>query len=249
MKGVILRINPQALPVDISHDIEAHDIMAGALVLANAYSHFPEGTIHVAVVDPGVGSQRRPIILETSQGYFVGPDNGIFTLVYEREAIIRTVAIENPKFSAPTVSRTFHGRDVFAPAAAYLSLGVSVELFGSPVDAGVVLAFPRPRVTDNTAEGEVIHIDRFGNLITNISADLFERFIEAGSQEIWVANHKVCGPYESYEDGREGEIFGIFGSSGLLEISMKGTSAWETLGLGRGAVVRVLRSLKGGVKE
>lgn len=249
MKGVILRINPQVVLVDISHDIGAHEIAAGALILANAYSHFPTGTIHVAVVDPGVGSRRKAIILETSRAYFVGPDNGIFTLIYERETVIRAVTVENPKFMASTVSRTFHGRDVFAPAAAYLSLGVSVELFGPPVDAGMTLAFSRPRVTNHTAEGEVIHVDRFGNLITNISADLFAGFVGAGSQKIRLADHEVSGPYESYEDGREGEVFGIFGSSGLLEISMNKTSAQKMLGLGRGTAVRVVRSLKAGERE
>ncbi len=249
MKGVILRINPQALPVDITHEIEAHDIAAGAFVLGSAYSDFPTGTIHVAVVDPGVGGQRRAIILETAGGYFVGPDNGIFTLVYERETVRRTVAIENEKFRASTVSRTFHGRDVFAPAAAYLSLEVPVELFGPPVDAGVVLPFARPRVAEGMVEGEVIHSDRFGNLITNIPAHVFEAFVGGETGTVWVADQEVHGPYESYEEGRQGEIFGIFGSSNLLEISAKGQNAQQMLGLGRGAVVRVLRPLKGGVQE
>lgn len=249
MKGVILRINPQALPVDISHDIGPHDIMAGALVLVSVYSHFPAGTIHVAVVDPGVGGRRRAIILETSRGCFVGPDNGIFTLIFEREKTIRTVTIENPKFRAPTVSRTFHGRDVFAPAAAYLSLGVPVELFGPPLGRGMTLAFPQPRVTSDGVEGEVIHVDRFGNLITNISAETFAGFIGERRPKIWVATHEVHGPYESYEAGREGEIFGIFGSFGLLEISMKKADAQKMLGLGRGAVVRVARPVKSGVEK
>ena len=248
MKGVILQINPRAFPVDISHEIEAHDIMSGALVLASVYSYFPVGTIHIAVVDPGVGSGRRAIILETSRGYFVGPDNGIFTLVWERETVIRCVAIENPRFREPIVSQTFHGRDVFAPAAAYLSLGVPVELFGPPVQRGVMLTIPSPRVTDHGAEGEVIHVDRFGNLITNISVDLFNRVGGAGAQQIRVADHKVGGPYESYEEGPEGEIFAIFGSMGLLEISMKEANAQQRLGLGRGAVVQVSKPLKLGVR-
>ena len=249
MKGVILRINPQAVLVDISHDIEAHDIMAGALVLGSAYGCYPVGTIHVAVVDPGVGGQRRAIILETSQGYFVGPDNGIFTSIYDRETITRTVTIENPKFMEPTVSQTFHGRDVFAPAAAYLSLGVDVELFGPPVETQMTVAFPRPRVTDDGAEGEVIYVDRFGNLITNISADLYVRYVGAGNPGIRLVGQRVSGPYESYEDGREGEVFGIFGSSGFLEVSMKEASAQEALGLGRGAAVHLFRSLSRGVEE
>lgn len=249
MKGVILGINPRAMPIDISHDIEAHDIMAGAFVLASAYDHFPPGTVHIAVVDPGVGSKRRAIIIETSKGYFVGPDNGIFTLVCGREKVTRIVAIQNPKFRAPAVSQTFHGRDIFAPAAAYLSLGVPAELFGPPVDAGEMMAFPSPRVTDRTVEGQVIHTDRFGNLITNISARLFGSFVGTGTQEIWVENHRVSGPYGSYEEGRGGEIFAIFGSSDLLEISTKGENAHEMLGLARGAVVRVLKPTKGAIKQ
>ena len=245
MKGVVLKINPQALLVDISHDIEAHDIMAGALALTSAYSYFPAGTIHVAVVDPGVGSPRRGIIVETPRACFVGPDNGIFTLVYEREAVARIVAIENPKFRASAVSRTFHGRDVFAPAAAHLSLGVPAAVFGPPIDEGVKIPFPRPRIGEDAVEGEVIHVDRFGNLITNISKEIFEAFVGEGTPEIWVAHHRTSGPYDSYEEGQKGEIFGIFGSSGLLEISMNRANTHEALGLSKGAHVRVSKSLGG----
>jgi S-adenosylmethionine hydrolase len=248
MKGVILAINPRALPVDITHDIEAHDVMTGALALASAYSHFPAGTIHVAVVDPGVGSPRRGIIVETSRAYFVGPDNGIFTLVYEREALVRIVAIENPKFLASSVSRTFHGRDVFAPAAAHLSLGVPAAVFGPPVDEGVRIPFPRPRIGADAVEGEVIHVDRFGNLITNISEEILKGFVGQGTPEIWVAHHRTSGPYDSYEEGQGGEIFGIFGSSGLLEISMNRANTCEALGLSKGAHVRVSKSLGGRIQ-
>ena len=242
MKGVILGINPRVVPVDISHEIEAHDIMAGALVLAGAYAYFPPRTIHLAVVDPGVGGRRRPIIVETSQACFVGPDNGIFTLIYEREEVIKTVAIENPNFMAPSVSRTFHGRDVFAPAAAHLSLGVPVDEFGPPVERGAVLNVPQARLDGETAEGEVIHVDRFGNLITNITGDLFNQFVEKGLEEIRLASHDVAGPYESYEEACEGELFAVFGSTGLLEISSKRASAHEAWGLGKGTIVRVTRS-------
>ena len=248
MKGVILQINPRVLPVDISHEIEAHDIMAGALVLASAYAYFPPGTIHVAVVDPGVGGQRRPIIVETSRACFVGPDNGIFTLIYEREKVIKTIAIENPGFMAPSVSRTFHGRDIFAPAAAHLSLGVPVGDFGPPVQKTEVLNVPQPRLAGETAEGEVIHVDRFGNLITNISADLFTGFVGKGLEAIRLGGQEVAGPYESYEEACEGELFAIFGSTGLLEISKKRNSAHKTQGLGRGATVRVTRSPQGETK-
>lgn len=249
MKGMILRINPQALVVDLSHEIEVHDIMAGAIVLASAYPYFPLGTIHVAVVDPGVGGRRRALIVETSGGVFVGPDNGIFTLVYDREAHIRVVAVENPKLIAPTVSRTFHGRDVFAPVAAYLSLGVPVERFGPRVDQGAKVSFARPHVAGDTLEGEVIHIDRFGNLVTNISKDLFARFVGQERPRIQLAGRDVSGPYEAYEKGRAGEIFGIFGSSDLLEISMRETHAGKVLGLERGTPVRVVRSPKGGAER
>jgi S-adenosylmethionine hydrolase len=248
MKGVILQINPRVLPVDISHEIEAHDIMAGALVLASAYAYFPPGTIHVAVVDPGVGGRRRPIIVETSQACFVGPDNGIFTLIYEREDVIKTVAIENPGFMAPSVSPTFHGRDIFAPAAAHLSLGVPVDDFGPSVERGAVLNVPQPRLAGETAEGEVIHVDRFGNLITNISGDLFTQFVGKGLQTIRLGSQEVAGPYESYEEACKGELFAVFGGTGLLEISRKSASAHEPRGPGRGTIVRVTRSPRGETK-
>ncbi|MBW2121072.1 MAG: SAM-dependent chlorinase/fluorinase [Deltaproteobacteria bacterium] len=249
MKGVILGINPRAVLVDISHEIEPHDITAGALVLADASGWFPSGTIHVAVVDPGVGSQRRPIVVETSRGYYVGPDNGIFSIVYERETVLRTVALENPRFMAPSISRTFHGRDIFAPAAAFLSLGVAVDALGPPVQRGVVMRIPRPRVRGDAVWGEVIHVDRFGNLVTNISEDAFKSFVGGGDKRIWIGSERVAGLRESYEEGEEDEVFGIFGSSGFLEISMKRRSACSKLGVGRGASVRVERSLKGGVES
>ncbi len=249
MKGVILGINPRAMLIDISHEIETHDIMAGAFVLASACDHFPQGTIHIAVVDPGVGSKRRAIIVETSKGYFVGPDNGIFTLMCGREKVTRIVTIQNPKFRVSAVSQTFHGRDIFAPAGAYLSLGVPAELFGPPVDAVEMISLPSPRVTGRTMEGQVIHIDRFGNLITNISARLFGCFVGTGTQEIWAENHRVSGPYSSYEEGRGRGVFAIFGSSDLLEISTTGENAHKMLGLARGAVVRVLKPTKGARKK
>jgi hypothetical protein len=248
MKGVILKINPRAFPVDISHEIEAHNVMAGALALANAYSYFPTGTIHMAVVDPGVGGARAAIIVETARGCFVGPDNGIFTLVYEREEVVNTVTIENPDFMALTVSRTFHGRDIFAPAAAYLSLGVPVDRFGRAADTRETLTLPMPQLAGDTIEGEVIHVDRFGNLITNISMDMFSRFVGEEDQTIRVAGRGVSGPYETYEEAREGEVFGIFGSSDLLEISGQRTRASETWGLSVGAVVQVTRAARGRTK-
>jgi S-adenosylmethionine hydrolase len=249
MKGAVLAINPRAVIVDITHDIEPHSVMAGALVLGAAYATFPAGSIHVAVIDPGVGSQRRALILETSAGYFLGPDNGIFSVINQQESVSNRVSIENPRFMAPKVSRTFHGRDVFAPAAAYVSLGVPLERFGPAVGANSLLAIPSPRVTGDAAEGEVIHADRFGNLITNIPEDLFHRFVGEGDHEIRIGEQRVSGPYESYEDGRDGEIFSVFGSSGALEISMKKTSAQKRLGLDRGAVVTVFRSPRSGGKQ
>jgi S-adenosylmethionine hydrolase len=248
MKGVILRINPHALLVDICHGVETHDIVAGAMALAHAYKYFSDGAIHLAVIDPGVGSDRQAIILETSGAYFVGPDNGLFSLIYEKETVVRIVAIENPKFMAPVVSRTFHGRDVFAPAAGFLSLGVSIDLFGPPVNPRRTIPPPQPRISTDMIEGEVIHVDRFGNLITNVSADQFTRFIAGQNHEMWIAERKVSGPYGSYADGGEGQVFGIFGSAGLLEISMREVNAQRVLGLQRGAVIRIVKSQKGGVR-
>lgn len=226
MKGAILSINPQAVIVDITHETPAQDVAAGAFTLLAAFDTFPEGTVHVAVVDPGVGSERRPIVVAAGNHLFVGPDNGIFTYIYERESSFEVVHITDEKYFRNPVSTTFHGRDIFAPVAAALSTGVDFASFGSPIVDPVRLM--------NSSEPQIIHIDRFGNLITNITRDQFKDGTQLS------VNGTVINAFRKFygeSGGAIGEPFAIWGSAGFLEIAIDGGSAAESLAVKPGASV------------
>jgi S-adenosylmethionine hydrolase len=215
MKGVILSINPDALIADITHEIPPHDVFRGAFVLRNFYRYFPQGTVHAVVVDPGVGSGRKPIAVEADKNIFVGPDNGVFTFVYRESKSVSVFEISNPKYILPSVSFTFHGRDIFAPVAGHLSLGVSIEDLGKKLKKPVLLPVKEPKVGREEIIGEVIYIDSFGNLVTNIPANLIEP-----ESRVHIGKRIIRGISKSYADVREGEILAIIGSSGFLEISV-----------------------------
>lgn len=235
MKGVILSINPHASIIDITHEIPAQDVAAGAFTLFAAYDAFPAGTIHVAVVDPGVGSARRPLIVSAAGQFFVGPDNGIFTYIYDREPSFEAVHITNTKYFRQPVSTTFHGRDIFAPTAAALSNNIDINSFGSPITDPVRLSIP---LTPEGANARIIHIDRFGNLITNITRD---QFAEGATLEV---NGKTVRAFRNFygeNNGAADEPFAIWGSAGFLEIAVNGGSAAEILGVKRGSML-ILRS-------
>lgn len=239
MKGVMLNINPQVQIVDITHTISPQDIHGAAFLIDSAYRYFPTGTIHVIVVDPGVGSERRAIVCQTETAYFVCPDNGILTHILHNEGHIRTVVLENSAYFLPQVSNTFHGRDIFAPVAAHLSHGVPIDKLGSPVAPSVQLPIPKPQVTDNTIVGQVIWIDSFGNLVTNISHEILGSLeggdrvvIRAGSAEIARLNR-------SYAESAVGEVLAIGGSFNRLEISINQGNAAQVLGLKRGDRVTI----------
>ncbi|MBI2368991.1 MAG: SAM-dependent chlorinase/fluorinase [Deltaproteobacteria bacterium] len=216
MKGVLLSLNPRLRVVDLSHDVPAHDVGAGALLLAQCYPFFPAGTIHVAVVDPGVGGPRRGLLVQAAGQFFVGPDNGLFTLVYDREARARVRALTRPAYFRHPVSSTFHGRDVFAPVAAHLSLGVPPTRLGPAVVDPVRLPWSRPVPGPSGVRGTVIHVDRFGNLITNIGQE------SCGGREVAgvVLGGRRVRVHRTYDDVRPGELLALWGSSGLLEISV-----------------------------
>jgi S-adenosylmethionine hydrolase len=232
MKGVILSVNPEARIVDLSHGIPSHDVLAGAFALQAGCEYFPANTIHVAVVDPGVGSRRRPILAITERYAFLGPDNGVFALVFRRLKPVRILHLTEARYFLSPVSQTFHGRDIFAPVAAHLSLGTPPEMFGRPIDDLVLLEWPRPQQIDKRKVlGEVLRIDKFGNLITNISAeDLAQSGISLSSINIRIGNYSVTRMCLSYAESPPGEPFGIIGSSGLLEISVNQGSAARQLG-------------------
>jgi S-adenosylmethionine hydrolase len=229
MKGVILGINPQCTLVDITHEIPPQAVFEGAFVLGNTYRSFPQGSIHLAVVDPEVGTQREALVVETGGYYFVGPDNGLFTWIYRGEEVKQVVGIRNRDFFPKTISQTFHGRDIFAPIAANLSLGREPEEFGVKLDRWSEIDIPQPRVTDRGFMGEVIHIDRFGNLITNLPRNLLEPVAAQGPLQIHVKGRRISGLKTAYAQARKGELMAILDSFDLLEISVMGQSAGEIL--------------------
>jgi S-adenosylmethionine hydrolase len=224
MKGAILSVDSQAIIVDITHEVPPQDISAAAFLLLAAYDTFPAGTFHVAVVDPGVGSARRPIVVSAGEHFFVGPDNGLFTYIYDRESTCEIFHVTAEKYFRPAPSTTFHGRDIFAPVAAALSKGVKVEMFGPRILDEVRLENSLVAEVENgRVEGRIIHIDRFGNCITNITRDVFD----AGN--LVINGETITDFRDFYADSPRNEPFAIWGSAGFLEISMNGSSAADKL--------------------
>lgn len=239
MKGVILRINPQVQLVDLTHEIAPQDIWEAAFVLAASYRYFPPGTVHLVVVDPGVGGERKPIVVEAGDWLFVGPDNGVFGLVYRQERAHRVVEIANPRFLLPELSHTFHGRDLFAPVAGHLSLGVDIAQFGPELKGYQQIDFPEPRVGGKRIEAEIIHVDRFGNLITNLSLEFLGK-LEGRVLKIVAGDWMISGLSRSYAEVKPGELLAIFDSSDLLEIAENLGNAKKRLGLDRGDTIEVI---------
>jgi S-adenosylmethionine hydrolase len=242
MKGVVLGICPEAACVDITHEIPPHDVLAGALELAAAYKYFPSGTVFLAVVDPGVGSTRRPMAADAGGYRFVAPDNGVLTLVFREAPPRRVVELTERRYARPTVSRTFEGRDRFAPAAAWLAKGIELTAFGRTLTSWQVLQVPEPAVGDTQIAAEVLRVDRFGNLVTNVERRTFERFAEGGRIEIVAGQEAVGKVVATYADAQPGSLCALFGSSEHLEIAVNGGSAAERLALARGAHVTISRA-------
>ncbi|AXJ00337.1 hypothetical protein CYPRO_1072 [Cyclonatronum proteinivorum] len=238
MKAAILRINPQARMIDISHALPPQDIMAGAWVLKNAAFDFPPGTVHLCVVDPGVGSDRRPLICEIEGHFFVGPDNGLFPLTASGKNL-RAREIQNQDFMRKPVSNTFHGRDIFAPAAAYLSTGTPPEAFGPVVEKPVYYRWAEPIADQEGVQGWVSHIDTYGNLITNIPQNLLPENGNPGVK-IYAGSAILDAVEHCYSSVTEGEPLALIGSSGMLEISVRDGNAAEMLSARKGTVVSVV---------
>lgn len=235
VKGVILSINPDAVIVDITHELEPQNITSAAFVLRACYEDFPEDTVFLCVVDPGVGSERREIIVRSERHLFVGPDNGLFSFILNEKVAVH--GIENQEYFRDSVSDTFHGRDIFAPVAAYLSKGVGPAEFGPRINDPVLVSFPSPKTNnDNTITAEIIHIDRFGNLITNVArSDLPKNFyIDIGFERI--AKH-----FRFFAESETGELFSLVGSAGFLEIVVNQGSAQKLLNAKTGQTLRLTR--------
>jgi S-adenosylmethionine hydrolase len=241
MKGVILGIAPNATIVDITHEIQPHAISQAAFVIATAAPYFPVGTVHVVIVDPGVGSQRRAIVVQTERAIFVAPDNGVLTFTLRpftpHRRPIRIAHLTRRQYWLPQTSNTFHGRDIFAPVAAYLAKGVPLSEMGEPIHDPVLLEHPQPQqMPDGSLQGRVIYADRFGNLVTDIPAAWL------GGTAQWYIEAAGCvieGLRSAYADVPRGGLLALIGSAGTLELAVREGSAASTLKAGEGSPVTV----------
>jgi S-adenosylmethionine hydrolase len=238
-----LDIAPDAEIVDICHSVQAFDILDGALALAQSYSYYPPRTVHLVIVDPGVGSARRPILASSEKHNFVAPDNGVLSLMYAREPRLSVRHITAEHYFLQPISNTFHGRDIFAPVAAYLAKGVDQEKFGEEIADFVRFNAPRPKPVDaTTLRGVVLKVDRFGNLITNFTANdvpaLFQA--QASAFKLMVGKREITSMKTNYAEGASGEVFGILGSMGFLEIAANRGSAAQLAAAGKGTEVQIV---------
>ncbi|MEM9272199.1 MAG: SAM-dependent chlorinase/fluorinase [Cyanobacteria bacterium P01_F01_bin.143] len=238
MKGAIAKINPQLKVIDLTHNILPQNLLAARFALLNVYRYFPDNTVYVAVVDPGVGSDRRCIAIQFPYGWLVGPDNGIFTGILEVCPAIKAVELNNSEYwLTPNPSNTFHGRDIFAPVGAYLASGIALESLGKTIslESLATLSLPELQVTETSITGCIQYCDRFGNLVTNIPVDLLGKknwHIEISGQNISLA--------KTYSDVDRGQAIALVGSHGYLEIAVNGGSAQQKLQITVGAIILLL---------
>jgi S-adenosylmethionine hydrolase len=243
MKGVILEILPEAQIVDICHSVQAFDVLDGALTISQAYSYFPTRTIHVVVVDPGVGTERRPILASCDKYHFVAPDNGVLSLVYAREERMHVRHITSEHYYLQPVSKTFHARDIFSPVAAWLAKEVDSQKFGEEIEDYVRFNAPKPKSVDsNRLRGVVLKVDRFGNLITNITPQDAPMLFGADPQgfKIVVGSREITEIRNAYAEGAPGEVIAILGSMGFLEIAANRGAAAQLTGASKGNEVSII---------
>jgi S-adenosylmethionine hydrolase len=243
MKGVILDIVPDAQIVDICHAVQAFDVLDGALTVSQAYSYFPNRTVHVVVIDPGVGTARRPIVASCDKYHFVAPDNGVLSLVYAREPRMHVRHITSEHYFLQPVSNTFHARDIFSPVAAYLAKEVDSLKFGDEIEDYVRFSAPKPKAVDgNRLRGVVLKVDRFGNLITNITPQDAPMIFGADPKafKIVVGSREITELHNAYAEAAPGEVFGILGSMGFLEIAANRGAAAQLTGAGKGSDVSII---------
>lgn len=238
LKGVILKINPEVTIIDITHAVTAFDLLDGALAIASAYAYFPPRTIHVVVVDPGVGTERRPLLVTGQNQYFIAPDNGVLSGLYEKEQNFTVRHLTSEHYFLQPVSKTFHGRDIFAPSAGWLSKHWQPASMGEEIKDFKRFAMPRPKEAEGLLKGVVLKVDGFGNLITNIRAeDLSAEAAQKGEVKLQVGTHPVTKLVPTFATGNAGEPVAYVGSSGYLEIAVNKGNAAKTLGIGRGSPV------------
>jgi len=239
MKGVIHGIHSDVQIVDLSHGITPQRIEEGAFVLSTAYPFFPDGTVHVAIVDPGVGGDRRALIVETDRYQFVGPDNGIFAYVYARESTVRVISVDQARFMLPRISRTFHGRDIFAPVAAHLSSGQPASEFGPEIIDYCIGSITQPVASMDRISGHVLHVDGYGNIITDITENIFSETTRGKFFQIKLASLVLDHVSISYDGVDAGAVLAILNSARLLEIAVNGGSAADLLDVSPGDCVDV----------
>jgi S-adenosylmethionine hydrolase len=242
MKGVMLSLNPSAKLVDLTHEVPPQDIRAGAFILAEAAAWFPPGTIHLAVVDPGVGSARRALAAACRGHFWVGPDNGLFHFAFAQDPGLGIISLENSAFFRPQVSATFHGRDIFAPVAAHLSLGVDLHCLGPKIADPVRLDFPEPEYLSEAVRGEIIHVDGFGNLISNVRAPDLTSWLGGRNVSLQAGTLRLNGLAHSYADAAPGEFLALADSLGLIEIACARDNAARRLNAGVGLPVEIRKA-------
>ena len=240
LKGVILKINPDVTIVDITHEVAPYDLLDGALAIASAYRYFPARTIHVVIVDPGVGTERRPLLVSGETQYFVAPDNGVLSLVYEQETALLVRHATAEHYFLQPVSKTFHGRDIFAPVAGWLSKGWQSASMGEEISDYKRFALPKPKAADGVTQGTVLRMDHFGNLLTNFRPDdMPDGALKSGTLKMQVNGKEVKRLVETFAQGEPGEPVALVGSSGFIEIAVNKGNAARVVGAGRGAAVVV----------
>lgn len=239
MKGVILSINPDAEIVDITHDIAAQDVRQGALVLEEVTFRFPKDTIHVCVVDPGVGTERKIVYAHIAGQRYIAPDNGLLSKLANAKTPAQVISLTNRDYWLPTVSSTFHGRDIMAPTAAYLSLGTPPDQLGEPMERLAMLEWPKVVVESRRIVGSVISIDSFGNLISNIDAELLAAVDDFQSATVSCGENTTDGIVQTYGERAPGAQVALIGSSGKLEFAVVGGNAAQTLGAAVGDAITV----------
>ena len=239
MKGVILSINPEVTLVDLTHDVRPQDVRQGAMVLDDTTGYFPDGTIHVAVVDPGVGSERKIVYARIGKQQYLAPDNGLLSRLARRRPPAKIIAVSEPDYWLSPVSVTFHGRDIMAPVAARLSLGLEPEKLGPPLEKLVELDWPEPRVQPGKIEGEILHVDSFGNLISNIAVELLADALGGAAASVFCAGHVIHGISTTYAEKPPSSLVALVGSSGRLELAVVGGTVAGTLNAGIGTPVSV----------
>jgi len=241
LKGVILNINPSVEIVDISHNITPYNITEGAIILNQAFSYFPKGTIHIAVIDPGVGTDRKPILVVDKNYFFIGPDNGIFGLVYNRLKEFNVFKITNHLFFLKSISATFHGRDIFAPVAAHLSTGVPPSEMGPEITNYKSLSIPLPSIKSKNINGNIIYIDGFGNLVTNIHRRCIQKIKKESSLKIKIGGKIITKVSPNYQSVSRGNLLALIGSSEMVEIAVREGNACKMLGAKEGDDVLICK--------